>query len=79
MKVSLTVEKFLDQGKFPWLLKIYFLDCRKKKGLKILKKNTSAETIKTYLLSLEQKLSLFTFFAVDKISIVFCERIKHKY
>ena len=48
-------------------------------GLTILKKNTIVETIKTYLLSLEQKLSLFTFFAVDKISIVFNERIKHKY
>ena len=47
-KVSLTVEKFLDQRNFPWQCKTYFLDCRKNN--------------ETYILSLEQKLSSLTFF-----------------
>ena len=92
-KISMTVEKFFDQGKFPWLwtsslIKENFLDSRKFTfltaekiiGLIILKANASVETIKTYLLSLEQKLSSIAFFFLeDKINIIFSWRLKHKY
>ena len=66
---SLTVEKFLDCGK------IAFLTAEKI----VLKANANVETIKTYILNLEQKLSSLAFFAVDKISIIFSRRLKHEY
>ena len=78
----MTVEKFIDCGKVLWLWKIYmtlgkFLDCRKHTfftsekiiGLIILKANANTETIMTYILNLEQKLSSFAFFLVEKINI----------
>ena len=73
-KISLTVKKFLDQRNFPWLSKTYFLDCRKKTALVILKRIASTDTIKAFILSLEQGLSSFTFFAVNKINIIFSRR-----
>ena len=91
-KIFLTVQKFLYQGKFPWLwknslIKENFLDCgklifliaEKIMGLIILKTNASVETIKTYILSLDQKPSLLAFFVVDKMNIIFSRRFKHKY
>ena len=45
----------------------------------ILKRNASVETIKTYLLNLEQKRSLLVYFAVDETDIIFSQRGKHKY
>ena len=48
-------------------------------NLIILKANARVETMKTYILSLEQKLSLLTFFAEDKISPIFSKRLKDKY
>ena len=47
------MEKFLDQGKFT------FLNAEKIMGLIILKENAGVESIKTYILSLENKLSVF--------------------
>ena len=71
-EISLTMKKFLDQRKFSWLQE-------KKIGLIILKTNVTIETIKTYILSLEQKLSSLTFFAIDKINIIFSRRLKQRY
>ena len=59
------VENFLNCGKLP------FLAAEKIIGLIILKTNTNAETIKTYIFNLEQKLSSLAFFVVDKISFIF--------
>ena len=72
-KSSLTVKKCLDQGK------ITFMTAEKIVNLIILKANARVETMKTYILSLEQKLSLLTFFAEDKISPIFSKRLKDKY
>ena len=47
-------------------------------GLIILKTNATAETIKAYIVSLEQKLCL-SFFEVDKINFIFSRKLKHKY
>ena len=44
----------------------------------IFKANAIVKTVKTYILNLEQKLSSFAFFAVDKISIIFSRILKHK-
>ena len=51
--------------------KLTFLTAEKTIGLIILKTNTSVENIKTYLLSLEQKLKSLAFFEVDKVNIMF--------
>ena len=66
---SFCAEKLLDCGKVPWIKenlfdcgKLNFLKAEKIIGLMILKTNASVETIKTYLLSLEQKLSSLAFF-----------------
>ena len=75
-KISKTLEILqgrIYQGKFT------FLTAKKRIGLIILKSNASVKTIKTYILSLEQKLSLLTLFAVDKINIIFSRSLKHKY
>ena len=56
-----------------------FFDCGKRNclvaekitGLLNLKTNADVETIKTYILNPEQKLSSLVFFAVNKISIIF--------
>ena len=64
-KNSLTIEKFPDCGKFTLLTAEIII------GLTILKTNTSAETIETYFLSLEWKLSLHDLFVVNKINIIF--------
>ena len=45
----------------------------------ILKTNLSVETIKTYILNLEQKLSSFAFFAIVETNIIFSRRPNHKY
>ena len=66
-------ENLLDCGKCT------FLTAGKIIGLIILETNDSVETIKTYLLSLEQKLSLLEFFAVDKVNIIFTQKLKLKY
>ena len=42
----------------------------------ILKTNGSSEAIKTYLLSLKQKISLLALIAVDKINIIFGRRLR---
>ena len=55
-KSYLTKENFLDCGK------LTFLTAEKIVGLIILKRNASVETTKTYILSLEQKLSSLAFF-----------------
>ena len=85
-KISLSVEKLLDQGKIFWLWKtslfqekLTFLTAEKTIGLIILKTNTSVENIKTYLLSLEQKLKSLAFFEVDKANIMLSWRIKHNF
>ena len=44
----------------------------------IFKANAIVKTVKTNILNLEQKLSSFAFFAVDKISIIFSRILKHK-
>lgn len=88
-KISLTVEKFFHQGKFPWLWKSSliednfldwgkhtFLTAEKAKGLLILKVNASAETIKTYLLIIEQKRSSVLYSVEDfntSISPLMCD------
>ena len=77
-KIPLIMEIFLDYGRnvltlknlFSWLHKI---------DLIILKTNANVETIKTYILNLEEKLSSLTFFAVDKINIICSRRFKDKY
>ena len=66
-------ENFLDCGQFT------FFTAEKIIGLIILKRNASVETIKTYALNLEQKLSLLAFSAVDKINIIFSQKLKFKY
>ena len=48
-------------------------------NLIILKANARVETMKIYIFSLEQTLSLLTFFAVEKISPIFSKRLKDKY
>ena len=72
-KSSLTVKKYLDQGK------ITFMTAEKIVNLIILKANARVETMKIYIFSLEQTLSLLTFFAVEKISPIFSKRLKDKY
>ena len=79
-------------GKFPWLwknssIKKNSLDCGKLTfftaekiiGLIILKTNSTVKTIKTYILSLEQKLSPLASFTAGKINIIFSRRLKHKH
>ena len=59
------MENFFDCRKFPWL-----------------QKNNSSnnfETIKAYILNLEQKLNSLAFFAVDKSNIIFSRILKHTY
>ena len=70
-------ENFLDYGRVP-CTKIYFLDCRKNNRSNNFEKNASVEIMKTYVLSLEQRLIPLAFFAVDKINIIFSQRLKHK-
>ena len=82
------MEKFLEYGKVPWISKSSlaaekFFDCGKitflaaeKIRLIILKANANDETIKTYILNLEQKSSSLAFLAVDKHKYL---RLKHKY
>ena len=48
-------------------------------GLIIFETSYTFETIKTYILNIEQKLSSFAFFVIDKINITFSQRPKHKY
>ena len=60
----MTVENFLDCGK------LTFLSAEKIIGLIILKTNTNVETIKTYILNLEQNVILLVFFIIDKINII---------
>ena len=60
----MTVEYFLDCGK------LTFLSAEKIIGLIILKTNTNVETIKTYILNLEQNVILLVFFIIDKINII---------
>ena len=60
------------------MIKENFIDCEKRAfliaekiiGLTILKANSSAETIKTCILSLEQKFSLLSFSGVDRINTI---------
>ena len=60
------------------MIKENFIDCEKRAfltaekiiDLTILKVNSSAETIKTCILSLEQKFSLLAFSGVDKINTI---------
>ena len=85
-KIFLTVENFLRCGNYPWsrkisLIKENLLSWLQKNimDLIILKRNASVETIKTYLLNLEQKRSLLVYFAVDETDIIFSQRGKHKY
>ena len=75
----MTIEKFLDCRKVSWLCKLTFLTAEKIIDLIILKTNANVETIKTDILNLEQKLSSFAFFTVDKINIIFNGSLKHKY
>ena len=56
-----------------------FLTAEKIVGLVILKTIASVEIVKRNILSLKQKLSSLTFFAVDIINIIFSRRLKHKY
>ena len=72
-KISLIVENFLDCGK------LTFLTAEKVIGVIILKTNANVETIKTYILNIEQKLSSVAFFVADKVSTIFLRRLKHKY
>ena len=80
----MTWKKFLDEGQFSPLRKsslinenyincgkFTFLNWEKITGPINLKTNASFETIKIYLLSPEQNVSSFTFFAADKINIIF--------
>ena len=67
MKIYLTVK-----NKFSWLQ-------TKMIAQTILKTNGSSESIKTYLLSLKQKISLLALIAVDKINIIFGRRLQLKY
>ena len=86
------MEKFLDQGnllvfgKCTLSMKIYLTVKNKFSWLQtkmiaqtILKTNGSSESIKTYLLSLKQKISLLALIAVDKINIIFGRRLQLKY
>ena len=57
--ISMFTEIFLGSGKVFWLWKTCILDCRKNN------RSNNFETIKTYNLNLEQKLSSCTFFVVD--------------
>ena len=54
-KKFLTVENFLDCGK------VTFLTAEKIIGLIISKVNINVEIIKTYIMNVEQKLSVFAF------------------
>ena len=56
-----------------------FLTAEKIVGLITSKANSNAETIKTYILNLEMKLSSLTFSRVDKINIMFIKRPEHKH
>ena len=85
---SLFAKNVLDQGKIfvcekrlwsrknLYLHKKSFLTAEKIISLIILKTNASVETIKTYFLSLKQKLNSLAFFAVDKINIIFTWGLK---
>ena len=59
VKSSFTLEKLFD-------LLSWKIIC-----LIVLRVNANVGTIKTYILNLEQKLGLFTFFMEDKINIIF--------
>ena len=63
---------FFDYGNFT------FLTAEKIISLIIFKTNASFETIKTYILSLDQKLKLLAFFMVETITFIFSARLKHK-
>ena len=90
-KSFLFVENFHDCWKIPWLWKnkefseirncgkLTFFTAEKIIGRIILKANTNVETIKTYILYLEQELSSLTFFMVGKVNTIFSRRLKHKY
>ena len=56
-----------------------FLTAEKIASLITSKANSNAETIKTYILNLEMKLSSLTFSEVDKINIMFIKRPEHKH
>ena len=58
--------KFLDQRK---------TDCRKNHRSNNFEKNASVQIIKTYILSLDEKLSSAAFLAVEKINIILTKKI----
>ena len=59
--------------------KLTFLTTEKTVSLMTLKANANAETIKTYILNLEQKFSSLTFSGVGKINIMCIKRPNHKH
>ena len=58
--------------------KLTFFTEEKIVGLIILKINANIETIKTYVLNLQQKLVYLAFFNEDKTNITLSRRFKHK-
>ena len=59
--------------------KLNFFTAEKTVSLMTLKANANAETIKKYILNLEQKVSSLTFLGVGKINIMCIKRPNHKH